>query len=124
MYEKYMIMPEKARKTEAGFDVAARLPYYRGVALSMIDEIEVSVDGETLPQADVLITVGGKTYDRQQREDETEHRWEMVDDALLTVKKAGGFALGEHTVGLKVVLRIGYLPFPAVRFAIPKTITL
>lgn len=124
MYEKYMIVPEKAEKTEEGFKVTARLPYYRGVALSMVEEIEVSVDGETLPQEDVLITVNGKTYDLQQRENEVDERWEMADDAILAVKKAGGFAPGEHTLGLKMNLRIGYLPFPAIRHAVPKTIRL
>lgn len=124
MFEKYMIVPEKAKKTEEGFEIGARLPYYRGVSLSMLEEIEVSVDGETLPQQDVLITVNGKTYDLQQRENEIEERWEMVDDAILTVKKAGGFASGEHTVGLKINLRIGYLPFPAIRHAVPKVISL
>ena len=124
MYEKYMIVPEQAQKIDKGFQIGASLPYYRGVSLSMLEEIEVSVDGETLPQENVLITVNGKTYDFQQRENETEERWEMVDDAILTVKKEGGFASGEHTIGLKMNLRIGYLPFPAIRHAVPKTITL
>ncbi|PWK21631.1 hypothetical protein LV89_03657 [Arcicella aurantiaca] len=124
MYEKYMIVPEKAKKTEEGFEIAARLPYYRGVSLSMIEEIEVKVDGETLPHNDVMIIVNGKTYNTEQRENELEERWEMVDDAILSVKKEGGFASGEHTVDLKMVLRIGYLPFPATRFAVPKTISL
>ena len=124
MYEKYMLVPETAKKTKNGFEIAARLPYYRGISLSMLEEIEVSVDGETLPQENVLITVNGKTYDLQQRENEVAERWEMVDDAILTVKKVGGFAVGEHTVGLKMILRIGYLPFPAMRHAIPKTIVI
>lgn len=122
MYEKYMIVPEKAKKTENGFEMVVRLPYYRGVSLSMLEEIEVSVDGEVLPQEDILITVNGNTFDQQHRENELDERWEMVDDAILTVKKAGGFVSGEHTVGLKMILRIGYLPFPALRHAVPKTI--
>jgi hypothetical protein len=124
MYEKYMIVPEKAKKTEAGFEIGARLPYYRGVSLSMLEEIEVSVDGETLPQEDVWITVNGKTFDFQQRENEVDERWEMADDAILAVRKKGGFESGEHTIGLKMNIRIGYLPFPAIRHAVPKTIML
>lgn len=119
-----MIVPEKVKKTENGFEIAARLPYYRGISLSMLEEIEVSVDGEALPQEDILITVNGKTFDLEQRENELEERWEMADDAILTIKKAGGFASGEHTVGLKMILRIGYLPFPALRHAVPKTIVI
>lgn len=112
-----MIVPEKAKKTENGFEIGARLPYYRGVSLSMVEEIEVTVDGETLPQNTVSITVDGKTYDLQQRENELENRWEMGDEAILSIQKEGGLSQGEHTIGLKINLRIGYMPFPSIRVA-------
>jgi Domain of unknown function (DUF6379) len=117
MYEKYMIVPEQAQNTENGFQIGARLPYYRGVSLSMVEEIEVSVDGETLPQTDVDITVNGKTYNLQQRENELNDRWEMGDVATLNIKNEGGLKKGEHTIGLKINLRIGYMPFPSIRVA-------
>lgn len=122
MYEKYMIVPEKAKITENGFEIGARLPYYRGVSLSMVEEIEVTVDGETLPQSDVLISVDGKTYNLEQRENELENRWEMGDVAILSIKKAGALTKGEHTIGLKINLRIGYMPFPSVRVAEKKVV--
>lgn len=115
MYEKYMIVPEGAKKTEKGFEIGARLPYYRGVSLSMVEEIEVSLDGETLPQSDVAITVHGNTYNLEQRENETDDRWEMGEVATLSVAKAGDLSAGEHTIGLKINLRIGYMPFPSIR---------
>jgi Domain of unknown function (DUF6379) len=117
MYEKYMIVPEQAQNTENGFQIGARLPYYRGVSLSMVEEIEVSVDGETLPQNSVAITIDGKTYNLEQRENETDDRWEMGDLATLSIEKAGGLPKGEHNIGLKINLRIGYMPFPSIRVA-------
>jgi chorismate synthase len=117
MYEKYMIVPEQAQNTENGFQIGARLPYYRGVSLSMVEEIEVTVDGEILPQNAVAINVYGKTYNLEQRENEIEDRWEMGDVATLSVTKAGGLSKGEHTIGLKINLRIGYMPFPSIRVA-------
>ena len=122
MFEKYMIVPEKAQNIEEnnqviGFQFGARLPYYRGVSLSMVEEIEVSVDGETLPQNGVSITVHGNTYSLEQRENETDDRWEMGEVATLSIYKDGGLSSGEHTVGLKINIRIGYLPFPAIRVA-------
>jgi hypothetical protein len=122
MYEKYMIVPEKAQKTENGFQIGARLPYYRGVSLSMVEEIEISVDGETLPQNAVSITIDGKTYDLKQRESELTNRWEMGDVAILTVEKSDGLSKGEHSIGLKINLRIGYMPFPSIRIAEKKVV--
>lgn len=123
MYEKYMIVPERAKKTEKGFEIGARLPYYRGVSLSMVEEIEVSLDGETLSQSDVAITVHGNTYNLEQRENETDDRWEMGEVATLSIEKAGELPAGEHTIGLKINLRIGYMPFPSIRVA-EKTIVI
>jgi Domain of unknown function (DUF6379) len=122
MFEKYMIVPEKAKNTENGFQFGARLPYYRGVSLSMVEEIEVTLDGETLPQNVVSINVHDNTYNLEQRENETDDRWEMGEVAILTVNKAGGLPSGEHTIGLKINIRIGYLPFPAIRVAEKKII--
>jgi hypothetical protein len=117
MFEKYMIVPEKAKKTENGFQFGARLPYYRGVSLSMVEEIEVTLDGETLPQNVVDITVHGNTYDLAQRENEIDDRWEMGEVATLSVNKMGGLPQGEHKIELKINLRIGYMPFPSIRVA-------
>jgi Domain of unknown function (DUF6379) len=122
MFEKYMIVADNVQnvveegKTK-GFQFGARLPYYRGVSLSMVEEIEVSLDGETLPQDQVNITVHGNTYNLRQRENETDDRWEMGEVATLAVHKEGGLPKGEHTLGLKINIRIGYLPFPAIRHA-------
>lgn len=120
MFEKYMIVAEKAQNTQNGFEFGARLPYYRGVSLSMVEEIEVTVDGETLPQNAVSITVHGNTYNLEKRENETEDRWEMGEEALLSVQKEGGLSSGEHQIGLKINLRIGYMPFPSIRVAAQK----
>ncbi|MEA5402942.1 DUF6379 domain-containing protein [Arcicella sp. DC2W] len=117
MYEKYMIVPERVKKTEKGFEIGARLPYYRGVSLSMVEEIEVSLDGETLPQSDVSITVHGNTYNLEQRENELDDRWEMGEVATLSIDNAGDLPAGEHSIGLKINLRIGYMPFPSIRVA-------
>ncbi len=118
-----MIVPEMAKKTNQGFEIGARLPYYRGVSLSMVEEIEVSLDGEVLPQKDVLLLVHGNTYTLEQRENELDDRWEMGEVATLSIQKKVELPAGEHTVGLKINLRIGYMPFPSIRVA-EKTIIL
>jgi hypothetical protein len=83
----------------------------------MVEEIEVSLDGETLPQSDVVITVHGNSYNLEQRENELDDRWEMGEVATLSVAKESDLKAGEHTIGLKINLRIGYMPFPSIRVA-------
>lgn len=100
-----------------GFQFGARLPYYRGVSLSMLEEIEVSLDNEVLPQDNVHITVRENTYNFNQRENELDDRWEMGEVATLFVQKKGGLGKGNNLLGLKINIRIGYLPFPAIRNA-------
>ena len=89
----------------------------------MVEEIEVTLNGKILPQDKVEITVHGNTYNLERRENETDDRWEMGEVATLTVHKKGGLPAGEHKLGLKINIRIGYLPFPAIRVA-EKSITI
>ncbi|MDZ7878582.1 MAG: DUF6379 domain-containing protein [Saprospiraceae bacterium] len=126
MFEKYMIVTDNVKNVvnkngkANGFQIGARLPYYRGVSLSMVQEIEVTVNGKVVPQNKVDITVHDNTYNLEQRENETEDRWEMGEVATLTVHKTGGLSAGEHEIGLKINLRIGYMPFPSIRVAAQK----
>ncbi|MFX0557795.1 C-glycoside deglycosidase beta subunit domain-containing protein [Maribacter sp. CXY002] len=122
MFEKYMIVEDNLKNVVdegkvSGFQFGARLPYYRGVSLSMLEEIEVSVDGKVLPQDKVHLIVHNNTYDLKQREEELDDRWEMGEVATLFVQKEGGLPKGTHQLGLKINIRIGYLPFPAIRNA-------
>jgi Domain of unknown function (DUF6379) len=115
MFEKYMILPEMAKNTEKGFQFGARLPYYRGISLSMVEEIVVSIDGETVPKNEVLLEVDGRKYNLEERQNASENRWEMGEVAIISVNKLGGISKGEHTLGLLFNLRIGYMPFPSIR---------
>ena len=55
LFEKYIICEdgfgnlydEKGECT--GFQLKVRLPYYRGVRLSLIDDLRITVDGKTYP---------------------------------------------------------------------------
>lgn len=115
-----MIVDDSVKNTSIdtntkGFEFEAKLPYYRGVSLSMVEEIEVSLNGKILPQDQVLITVHGNTYNLNERENELDDRWEMGEVAILQVKNSEGLTKGTHQLGLKINLRIGYMPFPSIR---------
>jgi hypothetical protein len=116
MFDKYLIGETGFRNIEdngavTGFAIEARLGYYRGLGLSMVEELEVTVDGEKMPPEAVRLIIEGKSFNLAEREVEYSARWEMGDFATIAVDKPGGLPAGEHKVELKEGLRISYLPF-------------
>ena len=119
MFDKYMICEDgfrNVREGEAvtGFQFQARLPYYRGLGLSMVEDLIITLDGEPIPRESILFTVRENTYTLAEMETESVDRWEFGEVATLTVKKPDGLAPGSHTLDLVERLRISYLPFPSL----------
>lgn len=115
MFDKYMIVGEALRNVEeegrvTGFQLGVRLPYYRGVVLSLVGDMELTVDGERIPPEKMRVTVGGKTFPLTQLVDEPVAKWEFGEVGIVTVDRPGGLAPGEHTVELRQHMKISYVP--------------
>lgn len=115
MYDKYMIVGEAFRNVEkdgqvTGYQLGLRLPYYRGVVLSLVGETILTVDGETVPAEAMTVTVGGKTFPMTRLEDEPVAKWEFGEVGIVTVDKPGGLEPGDHTLSLRQHIRISYVP--------------
>jgi len=115
MFDKYMIVGEAFRNVEkdgrvTGFQVGVRLPYYRGVVLSLVGDMALTVDGEKIPAEKMTVTVGGKTFPLAELENEPVARWEFGEVGIVTVEKPGGLAPGEHEVELQQHMKISYVP--------------
>ncbi len=111
MMDQLMIVDDSLQNVEGGFGVLARLPYYRGLGLSMIEDIQMTVDGEAVARGDVRFTVRGKTYTLDEMETVYDDRWNFGEKALITAVKPGGLSPGAHKLGLAVRYRVSYLPF-------------
>ncbi len=119
MFDQYMICEDGFTNVNedshvTGFQFGARLPYYRGLGLSMVEEIAIAVDGEAVPRDQILFSVRGRMWTLAQMETELEERWEMGEVATLIVQRPGGLSNGEHQIELMEQLRISYLPFPSI----------
>jgi hypothetical protein len=88
------------------------MPYYRGLGLSMVEDVAVTVDGEPCPRDAISFTVHGNTYTLDAMETEYDDRWEFGERATVTVARSGGLSPGEHVVANEQRLRISYLPWP------------
>ena len=94
----------------AGFQLAIRLDYYRGVWLSQLRPATVAVDGETFDGDDITWTVGGTTYQQSELANYPEVNWGITEPAILTVRKPGGLEPGIHDVEVLSRFSASYLP--------------
>ncbi len=113
MFDKYIIVGDKFKNVTqdgrtTGFQFGVRIPYYRGIQLSQIDNLELTVDGEKIPREQIRVTLHGNTYTLDQFLTEENDRWEFGEVGIVTVDRPGGLQPGEHKLSLAPYLRIGY----------------
>lgn len=111
MMDNKMIVADSLESNAKGFAFFGRLPYYRGLGLSMVEDIQIAVDGDAIPREDVRFSVRGKTYTLDQMETVYDDRWNFGEKAKIIAMKPGGLAPGKHMVEFGVRMRVSYLPF-------------
>lgn len=94
-----------------GFALRARLPYYRGLGLSMVEDIAVSVDGQAAPREAVRVALRGRSWRLDEMETCFDEKWNFGEKAQVIVAHPGGLTLGAHRVDLAIRYRVSYLPF-------------
>ena len=115
MFEKDVIQTKGFRNvvengTTVGFQVSIRTPYYRGVWTSLLEGVEVTVDGEAYGSDRVRWTIAGQTYGTEELTESTDLRWPFEELATLTVDREGGLEPGLHDVQVALTWRWSYIP--------------
>lgn len=110
MMDNKMIVEGSLENVEGGFAFLGRLPYYRGLGLSMVEDIAVSVDGSPVPREAIRFSVRGKTYTLDEMERVYDNRWNFGEQARIIVLQDGGLTPGSHRIEFATRLRISYLP--------------
>jgi len=119
MFDRYLIDAGSLRNTgpadaPTGFAFDAKLGYYRGLGLSMVEKLDIALDGEPLPREAVRFDEGLGPLTLDEMETAYDRRWPFGTAATILVDRPGGFPAGEHELSLLQQLRVSYLPFPAV----------
>ncbi len=115
MFDQYIVCEEGFRALDDGRTggvVEVRMPYYRGLGLSMVEAVDLTLDGVPVPAARTTFTVHGNTYAFDQLPTVLDDRWEMGERAQLTFQTDEPLAPGEHELAVAVRLRISYMPVP------------
>jgi hypothetical protein len=94
-----------------GFQLKVQNMNYRGVPLSLVQGIEVTVDGEVFKEDQIRCTVRGRTYTLAEMEKigDNQSRWPWLEPVTLTVSKAGGLKQGVHSVKVRMGIRVSYM---------------
>lgn len=94
-----------------GFALLARLPYYRGLGLSMVEDIALHVDGQAVPREALRLQLRGRSWTLDGMETCFDEKWNFGEKARVVVTQPGGLQPGPHQVDLAIRYRVSYLPF-------------
>lgn len=96
-----------------GFELKTNITYYRGIPLSMVNDISVEVDGEKVPHEDITCSVDEVDwFTLDEMETVTTYKWEYGEPLTVRVKRNGGLSKGTHEIALDVIVRTAYIPVP------------
>ncbi|MGO4235512.1 C-glycoside deglycosidase beta subunit domain-containing protein [Pseudarthrobacter sp. YAF2] len=93
-----------------GFQFDLRNPNYRGTSASLLEGVDVIIDGELIPKHVPLWSLQGKTYTLDELRSSTGVRWQLDETATITVPKPGGLSAGLHDLEVTAYLRRPYFP--------------
>jgi hypothetical protein len=115
-----MFNPEGFKNVEEnqkviGFQFDFKIQYYRGVTLSIIRNIEVTVDGEEFSRQDIRFTLEGDTFTLDEMETVITYRWKFGEYATITVLKDGGLSKGRHHIKATQTIAPSYMPMILVK---------
>jgi hypothetical protein len=119
MFDKYIICENSLRQRvengePKGFSVDVRLPYYRALGLSMIEQIALTIDGEPVARERITLNVAAGRFAVAQLGAAHDARWGFGEVGRLEVDGALPQQGVDHEVQVEQHLRISYLPFTLV----------
>ncbi|MEY4760700.1 MAG: hypothetical protein RLZZ200_556 [Pseudomonadota bacterium] len=93
-----------------GVDIRLRVPNYRGMRLSLLDGVEVTLDGVKYGYETNLFEYRGQVHDLASLRAATRIHWSMDEPGIVRVPLKGGLAPGVHEVHVVARVRSPYFP--------------
>jgi hypothetical protein len=115
MLERTLVQSTGFRNTGAqgartGFEFRLRLPSYRGLRASLVDGVDVTVDGEDFGHEVNRYQIGHDEFSLSQLREATDTRWPLDQACVVLVAKEGGLHPGVHEITVRVRVRQSYIP--------------
>ncbi len=101
---------------KSGYQFDIRLSYYRGHFLSVIDQLEVKLDGQEVPKEAIKFCLHGKEFGISQLHDLVSEFWTIIEPATIKVFQAGGIESGEHNIDVTLMFHSPYMPISETKY--------
>ncbi|MEP6842143.1 MAG: DUF6379 domain-containing protein [Pseudolysinimonas sp.] len=94
----------------SGFAIALTIPWYRSLWLSSVTTLHLAIDGDDVPDADLVFELDGVTYSIADLPEASDVLWFLASHPLLIVRRDAPVALGEtHEIDIVGQLRLPYM---------------
>lgn len=105
-----LIHDDSLRTHPDGLALRLTIPWYRSLWLSSVTRIDVSVDGEDVPRADIRFELEGRSYGIDELPQQSDTLWFLQQHPLLVVRRDAPVERGEtHDVVVTGELRLPYM---------------
>jgi len=105
-----ILVEDSLRASATGFEVQVLLNWYRSLPLSCVQTLELTVDGQPVPRAQIRFLINGRERSLDELNDLVDEDWYVQDKATLRVQRSLAVKPGEsHDVALKLGSRIPYI---------------
>jgi hypothetical protein len=105
-----LIEDNSLKVTEDGFEVKARLLWYRSLPLSCVEKVSLAVDGEAIDSHAIWFGINDNLYPLDKLNELVDQIWFVQDPARLVVNQSGGVTRGQsYKIEAEIVLRAPYI---------------
>jgi hypothetical protein len=105
-----ILVEDSLRASPTGFEVQVLLNWYRSLPLSCVQTLELTVNGQAVPRAQIRFVINGRDRSLDELHDLVDEDWYIQDKATLRVRRSPAVKPGEPLdVALKLGSRIPYI---------------
>ncbi|MGL4255276.1 DUF6379 domain-containing protein [Microbacterium sp.] len=98
------------RRVDGGIAVSVQLPWYRSLWLSAVDDVDVTVNGVTIPKDSLRFELEGRSYRIEELPEQSETLWFVADRPDIVIPLDPVPAPGEKlTVEVVLTMRLLYM---------------
>lgn len=98
-----------------GFELQTNVPYYRGIPLSMVNNVIVKENGAEHNRENIKCSIDQKTwFTLSEMSTVASYKWEFGEPLFIRVISERGLQAGTTNIELTVSVRTAYIPVPLV----------
>lgn len=98
------------RRTAQGFEVNVRVPSYRSLPLSCIEDVSVTIAGKTPARETLRVLRNGRSFTIKELADQVDEEWFVLDAlTILAPVEASAKAGDEVDLEVKLAIRVPYV---------------